>query len=240
VPAEASGAERAPRLVPQDMAEYLAAAEGFYDEGYRRIRASRDRAWIIAAAAGVLAALALVAVTLLTPLKRVELVPIVVDRSTGEAQVVQALAKGAISEQEAVRKADLASYVIARESFDRELLKHYYATVQNRSTEAVVKAYAGQLEPNSPESLYKKYAGAMREVEVRSVVLLGAELGQVRFSATVTKPNGAPDHQEFIASVGFQYVTDKLSFTQRLRNPLGFVVTSYRVDQESAPKEATP
>ncbi|MDZ4078504.1 virB8 family protein [Hydrocarboniphaga sp.] len=237
---EASSAERAAHAVPHDMAEYLAAAEGFYEEGYRRIRASRDRAWIVATSASLLAALALLAVVLLTPLKRVELVPVVVDRSTGEAQVVQPLAKGTISEQEAVRKADLAAYVIARESFERALVNHYYATVQTRSTEAVLKPYAARLQPDAPDSLYRQYTGATREIEVRSVVLLGSALGQVRFRATVAKPTGAPEHQDYIASVGFQYVTDKLSFTQRLRNPLGFVVTSYRVDQESPPKEGTP
>ena len=240
MPAEGHAAERTTRLVPQSMAEYLAAAESFYEEGYRRIRASRDRAWIVAASASLLAALALVAVVLLTPLKRVELVPVVVDKSTGEAQVVQQLAQGTISEQEAVRKADLATYVIARESFDRGLVNHYYTTVQARSTASVLKPYAAQLQAGTPDSLYTKYAGATRAVEVRSIVLLGNTLGQVRFSATVSKATGAPERQDFIASVSFQYVTDKLSFAQRLRNPLGFVVTSYRVDQESPPKEATP
>lgn len=238
--AEVSTAERAARAVPQSMADYLAAAEGFYEEGYRRIRASRDRAWIVAAGASLLAALALLAVVLLTPLKRVELVPVVVDKSSGEAHVVQQLARGTISEQEAVRKADLAAYVIARESFDRALLNHYYAAVQSRSTEAVLKPYMAQLQSGAPDSLYTKYAGATREIDVRSVVLLGNALGQVRYSATVAKPTGAPERQDFIASVGFQYVTDKLSFAQRLRNPLGFVVSTYRVDQESPPKEGTP
>lgn len=238
--AEGLAPDRTARLVPQSMADYVAAAEDFYEEGYRRIRASRDRAWIIAASASLLAALALVAVVLLTPLKRVELVPVVVDKSTGEAQVVQQLAQGTINEQEAVRKADLATYVIARESFDRSLVNHYYTTVQTRSTDSVLKPYAAQLQAGTPDSLYTKYAGATREVEVRSVVLLGNSLGQVRFSATVTKPSATPERHDFIASVSFQYVTDKLSFAQRLRNPLGFVVTSYRVDQESPPKEATP
>ena len=240
MPAEGPAAERAARVVPQDIAGYVAAAEDFYEEGYRRIRASRDRAWIIAASASLLATLALVAVVLLAPLKRVELVPVVVDKSTGEAQVVQQLAQGTISDQEAVRKADLATYVIARESFDRSLVNHYYTTVRARSTESVLKPYAAQLQAGTPESLYTKYAGAAREVEVRSVVLLGNSLGQVRFSATITKATATPERHDFIASVSFQYVTDKLSFAQRLRNPLGFVVTSYRVDQESPPKEGTP
>lgn len=223
-----------------DMADYLGSAETFYDEGYRRIRASRDRAWIVAGSAGGLAALALLAVVMLTPLKRVELVPVVVDRSTGEARVVQALAKDTISEQEAVRKADLASYIIARESFDRAFVNQYYATVQSRSIEAVLKPYAARLETGAPDSLYTTYASATRGIEVRSVVLLTDALGQVRFSATITKATGESVRQDFIASIGFQYVTDKLNFAQRLRNPLGFVVTSYRVDQESLPKEGTP
>src|SRR5262249_11884682 len=114
----------------QDLDHYWAAAESFYDEEYARIRASRDRAWIVAAAFGVLAGLAVLAVALLAPLKRTDVVPVVVDRSTGEAHIESQLTGQTISQQEAVRKADLAMYVIARESFDRALLKQYYGTVQ--------------------------------------------------------------------------------------------------------------
>jgi type IV secretion system protein VirB8 len=222
------------------MTEYLAAAEDFYEEAYRNIRASRDRAWIVAASAGLLAALALLAVVLLTPLKRVDLVPVIVDRSTGEAHTVQQLGVGTITQQEAVRKADLASYVIARESFDRALVTQLYAAVQSRSTDAVLKPYAAQFQTGTPDSVYTKYAGATRNIEVRSAVLLGDALGQVHFTATLTKPTLAPISENYIATVEFQYVAARADFAQRLRNPLGFVVTSYRVDQESLPKESTP
>jgi len=139
-----------------------------------------------------------------------------------------------------VRKADLATYVIARESFDGALVNHYYAVVQTRSTDAVLKSYLTRLQSGGPESFYTQYAGAVREIDIRSVVLLGDALGQVRFTATVSRPGGTSDRQDYIASVSFHYVTDSLNFTQRIRNPLGFVVSSYRVDQESPPKESPP
>ena len=78
----------------QDMSEYTSAAESFYEEGYRRISASRDRAWIVAAVAAGLAGLAILALALLTPLKRVDVVPVVVDRSTGEAHIVSSPRSG--------------------------------------------------------------------------------------------------------------------------------------------------
>lgn len=222
------------------MSEYAAAAESFYEEGYRRVKASRDRAWIVAAVASGLAGLAILAVALLAPLKRTDVVPVVVDRSTGEAHTISQLAGQTISQQESVRKADLAAYVIARESFDRALIRQFYGAVQSRSTEAVLKPYAAQFESGIPDSVYTKYAGATRSVEVRSVVLLGEALGQVHFTATLTKTATAPLTENYIASVGFEYVSDKQGFSERLRNPLGFVVTSYRVDQESLPKEGAP
>lgn len=224
---------------PRELDAYFRAAEDFYEEGYRRIRASRDRAWIVAAVAAGLAGLSMLAVAFLAPLKRTDIVPVVVDRSTGEAHTVSQLAAGTISQQEAVRKADLASYVIARESFDRALVNEYYATVQSRSTEGVLKPWLAQFESGAPDSIYARYAGATRSIDVRGVVLLGDALGQVHFTATLTKAT-AVTTENYIASVGFQYVADKLGFRQRLRNPLGFVVTSYRVDQESLPKEGTP
>lgn len=222
------------------MSEYAVAAESFYEEGYRRVKASRDRAWIVAAAASALAGLAILALALLAPLKRTDVIPVVVDRSTGEAHVESQLFGQAISQHEAVRKADLASYVIARESFDRALLRQFYATVQGRSTEAVFKPYAAQFQVGIPGSIYTRYADASRGVDVRSVVLLSDALGQVHFTATLTKGATAPMTENFIASVGFEYVSAKQDFSERLRNPLGFVVTSYRVDQESLPKEGSP
>ncbi|MDB5975036.1 MAG: hypothetical protein JWR07_1796 [Nevskia sp.] len=223
-----------------DMSGFTAAAESFYDEGYRRISASRDRAWIVAGAFAVLAGLSVLAVALLAPLKRTDVVPVVVDRSTGEAHTVSQLAGQTISQQEAVRKADLAAYVIAHESFDRTLLRQYYGAVQDRSADSVFKPYAAQFQTGIPDSVFTKYAGATRSIEVRSVVLLSDGLGQVHFTATLTKTATMPVSENFIASIGFAYVSDKQSFAQRMRNPLGFAVTSYRVDQESLPTEGSP
>lgn len=175
-----------------DLGEYAAASESFYEEGYRRIKASRDRAWIVAAASAGLVGLAVLALALLIPLKRVDIVPVVVDRSTGEAHTVSQLTGQTISQQEAVRKADLATYIIARESFDRPLIRQFYATVQSRSTEAALKPYAAQFQTGMPDSVYTKYAGATRTVEVSSVVLLSDSLGQVHFTATLTKAATAP------------------------------------------------
>lgn len=229
-----------PNPPTQDLDRYWAAAETFYDEAYARVRASRDRAWIVAAAFGVLAGLAMLAVALLAPLKRTDVIPVVVDRSTGEAHVETQLAGQTISQQEAVRKADLATYVIARESFDRALLKTYYQTVQSRSTDAVLKPWLGQFQPGTPDSIYARYpTGATRSIDVRSVVLLSDALGQVHFTATLTKATEVSS-ENYIASIGFQYVNAKADLAQRLRNPLGFVVSSYRVDQESLPQESKP
>lgn len=224
----------------QNLDHYWAAAESFYDEEYARIRASRDRAWIVAAAFGVLAGLAVLAVALLAPLKRTDVIPVVVDRSTGEAHVETQLTGQTISQQEAVRKADLAMYVIARESFDRALLKTYYQTVQSRSTDAVLKPWLAQFQTGTPESIFVRFpAGAVRNIDVRSVVLLSDALGQVHFTATLSKATEVHT-EDYIASVGFQYISAKAELAQRLRNPLGFVVTSYRVDQESLPVESKP
>lgn len=222
------------------MQEYESAANDFYEEGYRRIRTSRDRAWIVAAAAAILAALALAALMLLMPLKRVELLPVVVDRATGEARVVNELRQGTISQEESVRKADLAAYVIARESFDRGLMRHYYEAVRGRSSQTVLDPYERLLDPDAAQSLFQRYRDGVREIDVRSVVLLGDKLGQVRYTATLQRSGATVERQHFLATLGFDYVTAPLELPQRLRNPLGFVVSSYRVDQESLPSEPSP
>lgn len=232
-----TGAEEPPAL---DRDAYFKEAGDFYDEAYRRIKASRDRAWIVAAAASIVAGLGVLAVAFLAPLKRTDVVPVVVDRSTGEAHIETQLTGQTISQQEAVRKADLASYVIARESFDRALVNQYYGTVQSRSTDAVLKPWLAQFQAGTPGSLYTRYRGATRNVQVRGVVLLSDSVGQVHFTATLVRPDIAAVSEDFIATVEFRYSAEGMGFAQRLRNPLGFVVTAYRVDQESLSKEGTP
>ncbi|MDE0853912.1 MAG: type IV secretion system protein [Nevskia sp.] len=230
--------DKEPPVLDRDA--YFAEAESFYEEGYRRIKASRDRAWIVAAAASALAGLGMLAVAFLAPLKRTDVVPVVVDRSTGEAHIETQLTSQTISQQEAVRKADLASYVIARESFDRALVNQFYGTVQGRSTEAVLKPWLAQFQSGAPDSIYVRYRDATRNVEVRGVVLLSDGVGQVHFNATLIRQNAAPVSEDFIATVEFRYSAEGMGFAQRLRNPLGFVVTAYRVDQESLSKEGRP
>lgn len=59
----------------------------FNEEGYARTRASPGHPWNVAAAAAVLAGLAMLAAALLAPLKRTDVVPVVVNRSTNEAHI---------------------------------------------------------------------------------------------------------------------------------------------------------
>ncbi len=224
----------------QDLDGYFKAAEEFYEEGYRRIKASRDRAWIVAATFAVQAGLAILAVAFLAPLKRTDVVHVVVDRSTGEAHVETELTGQTISQQEAVRKADLATYVIARESFDRPLVNQYYGAVQSRSTDGVLKPWLAQFQTGTPDSIYTKICRRRPQHRRAQRGAARRYAGPGAFHRHGGQGNRRHVTENFIATVEFRYSAEGMGFAQRLRNPLGFVVTAYRVDQESLPKEGTP
>lgn len=83
-----------------------------------------------------------------------------------------------------------------------------------------------------PPDLYGR--DVLITVKIKSVAILNDDTAQVRFMKRREAPGDNPVERDFVATVGF-------AFTPRVErrleavwaNPLGFTVTSYRVDAET-------
>ena len=219
---------------PTDMAVYLREASSWDEDRMAAALRSRRLAWSIATGASVLATCACAAVAMMAPLKTVEPFVVRVDRATGAVEVMTALT-GAEPRtyDEAVAKFFLSTYVRARETWLPAAAKANFEQAAILSSPAEQQRLAEAFRPTNPQGpqvLLGQSAQAV--VEVRSVTFLSPSVGQVRFTRSV-EHSGVVEESDWIATITFAWAEGPMKERDRLKNPLGFQVVSYRVDQEA-------
>lgn len=197
--------------------------------------ASERRAWHVAAAAVAMTVLSWGGIALMLPLK--ESIPYVirVDSVTGVPDIITVLDTKSITADDVSNKYWLAQYVRARETYDWHTLQKDYDTVGMLSSNSIGRAYANLF--TGKDALDKRYGADTRAtIDILSVVPAGTSgVGTVRFIKTTKRVNddGPGVSTKWIATIGFEYRNPSaISESQRLVNPFGFQVLSYRVDPE--------
>jgi len=213
-------------------------------------RRSERRAWFVAFAAIGMSLMLAGGYYYMLPLK--EKVPYLVmaDAYTGTSTVARLrddFATNSITTSEAINISNVAHFVLARESYDLNLIgQRDWDTVFTMASPEVAADYRALHAPTNPESPFKLYnKGSSIRVKILSTALIrtsktarptGATVRfqRVLFNRTsgVTRPMDSK-----IASLEFTYKDNlKMDEQKRILNPLGFQVMSYRVDSDySAP-----
>ncbi|WP_420469953.1 virB8 family protein [Brevundimonas sp. FT23042] len=217
-----------------DLKRYFDEARRWDQDRLASALRSRRLAWFAAAGAAVLAAAATTAVAVLTPLKTVEPFVIRVDRSTGMVDVMQGLSSedGPARYDEAVSKYFLAQYVRAREGYLDPAAEDTFRLVSLLSASGEQRRWADVYRgsnPDSPQNLYGAEGEAV--VSIRAIGFIGDDVANVRFRRTVRQARQTVE-SDWIATIAFTYTRAPMSEADRLRNPLGFQVVSYRADPE--------
>ena len=201
-------------------------------------RAART-AWIVAGIA-IFVAVALAGVLLVSlPLRQTEVFTVLVDSSTGAAERIYQVEPTTLSDQEAVRDALLVGYITDRESYFRAGIQDRLERVQRMSRDQARRSLTAlwtRGSANYPPDLY----GVQSEIRVRiiAITFLDRSVAQVRFEKQLMHPQKAPVTQTFIATVGFDFEPRRERSQKRVwENPMGFLVTDYRVDAETLIKE---
>lgn len=218
-------------------AAYLAEANEWSRDKFDRALGRARLAYVIGALGLVLATVSVVAVAVLAPLKTTDSYLVVVDRSTGQVEPLINLKKDpqqvlTMTETELVTKGQLAMYVIARETFDLTDIEQRHTQVRRTSENKLFDDYDKTFRGPAEVNPFKLYDRSVRSITVKSVEFFNDRTGQVRFQATLKK-EGAVTTSHWVSIVQFRYVQSPGQLNDRLANPLGFQVTSYRVDQES-------
>jgi len=219
-------------------------------------RRSERRAWWVAWCAIALTLVVAGGYYFMLPLKQKVPYLVMADAYTGTATVARLdgdFAMRGITTREAINRSNVAHFVLARESYDLELVNlRDWKTVQTMASAGVKAPYVQLFANSNPDSLVKQF-GKDQAIRIRllSIQLIGSGPGKTPRGATVrfqrsiyNKQNGATrplDNK--IATIAFTYKQNlEMDEQSRVENPLGFWVTSYRVDDDYAtvpPPEAS-
>jgi type IV secretion system protein VirB8 len=211
-------------------------------------RRSERRAWRVAAVAVAMSLVLGGACFYMLPLK--EKVPYLVmaDAYTGTSSVARLredFGSAGISASEAINRSNVAHFVLARESFDVAMMNlRDWTTVYTMSAPEVASGYTALHARNNPDAPFNTY-GRNRAIRVRilSIVLIGGTREAPRKGATVRFQRSIYDKttgterplDSRIATLEYTYKSNlRMDEKQRIENPLGFQVTSYRVDNDYA------
>lgn len=229
---------------PAGELDYFADALGWEADREARREKSERRAWRVAGAASFLAVIALVGIATLAPYRRNVPYLFAMEKATGNVEFVGAIDDRRITGyQELLDKHWAQRYIVARESYNYKLLQSDYDTVLGMSNELVARDFARLY-----EGAYARDAKYGASVEMR-VMILSVQLSPngtgnqavIRFAKSTRRieaeSNEAP--QYFVATIAYEYKPTMAGKEKDLiANPLGYRVTSYRVDSEIAPISA--
>lgn len=197
---------------------------------------SERKAWMIATIATSLLAISGVAIVLMLPLKDNTPYVIEVNKLTGEATILNIANEKDIPFSEAMDKYWLNRYIISRETYDWHTLQSDYDITRELSMPEVFDQYDHQYGNTNKTSFQNTLQDRKRMViEVKSITPTSEGIASIRFVKKVlnTKDGREESRSSWIATVAYTYypnygATEK----DRLVNPFGFKVLSYRVDAE--------
>jgi len=213
-------------------ADYFGLAAAWDEELYGKLKLERRIAWIIAGVSMAVAAMAVLAVMRLSPLKTVEPYVIMVDKTTGHSQAVRKLVfdeNNPLTGRESVVLGEINEYVVARHTFDPADLNKRYMAIQLSTDAREFGQYASEVE----REVNSLNAGTRRIVRVKSIVPnLATKSATVRFSTETSNFNQV-DTDHWVATLTYDFLILPIELQNRYLNPLGFIIQTYRVDREN-------
>lgn len=226
--------EKKPRKVrKQELNNYLQEVRGLERDFIHELQRSKRNAWRFTAFLGVIALAGTAAGY--AGLSQPSPTPLVlrVDSATGAVDQVTVMREHEQSYGEIVDRYWLNQYVLNRESYDYDTIQLAYDTTALMSAPDVQQEYYELFEgSNARDRVLSDRSRIV--VTVNSIQPNGRGQATVRFTTQQVNRNGTREPEEHkIATIGYTYVSAPMRASDRLINPLGFQVTSYRWDPET-------
>jgi type IV secretion system protein VirB8 len=219
---------------------YYAEAASWNRDRQEALRNSRRIAWWVAIGASVIAVAEALALIFMMPLKTVVPYTLLVDRNTGFVQALKPLDPDKIAPDAALTQSLLVQYVIARESFDIDMMNETYRKVGLWSAEQARSDYVNTVQASNPQSPLVIYPRTtVVETRVKSVSAVGRNVAMVRFD-TIRRDAGGQVQlpRPWVAVIRYRFSGEPMKLEDRFLNPLGFQVVRYRRDAEAVVPEA--
>lgn len=197
----------------------------------------RERFAYFVAAAGVVIGLAGIFSTVaVLPLKEIQTHVVVVDKTTGHMDRIVQVQDMSLDERDAVVQALLVSYVDDRETYDLADSEERINAVLDRSDGDAARTLTDLWTTANEDYPPEVYGDDTKiDVVIRSVTKIDDNLYQIRFTRTLRRErDNRTITRPYEATLSFEFRPEERRRLQDVwANPLGFVVTSYRVDAET-------
>lgn len=209
-------------------------------------RRSERRAWFVAFSAITMSLILAGGYFYMLPLKKEVPYLVMADAYTGTSTVARLrddFGANSITTSEAINVSNVAHFVLARESYDANLIgQRDWDTVFTMAAPEVAADYRAlhaSTNPNSPFKIYNK--GSSIRIKILSTALIRVSKTAMPTGATVrfqrilfNRTSGVSQALDSkIATLQFTYKDNlKMDDQKRILNPLGFQVMSYRVDND--------
>ncbi|MEI9411904.1 type IV secretion system protein [Mesorhizobium salmacidum] len=218
----------------EKLRSYFQDGDVWEHEIFKGAKRSSRIAWLFTLVFAAVAALALLALVLMLPLKSFEPYLVEVDKNTGYIEVKSGLTRSSdLSDQEAVTQANVVRYIRNREGYDPFAIDEYFGIAALLSTGEAARDLQMQFSAANAQNPAKVYGRLKRVlVDIKSVSFPNGSTAIVRFSTTEKSETEAID-RHWISVARFRYTESPLKNEWRFENPLGFQVYSYRRDQET-------
>lgn len=214
----------------------------FEDELFFTLRQQRNNWAKIAIGSVALALLSIFCLLIILPLNETRPFVVMVDKTTGQAEKVVEVRPATLDQQDAVRQAELVSYVVDRETFDPADNAIRIPDVMTRSKDNAAETLASLWSASSNQYPPTVYGSDIRvRVVVKSISISPSarrnapDLARVRITKYREEKGRETAERTFVATVGFVFQPNANAQLQAVwKNPLGFTVVSYRIDAELA------
>ena len=211
----------------------VSESKNWYKDRYQYVLVQRKLLALITFLSLICTFLTVFVIAQLTPLKTVEPFVIQVDQKSGIVQTVDPLTATELTANDAVNNFYIVQYIRARETYSITDLARNYEIVRVMSENArVYPEFTQQQNPNNPASNAARLGSTgSRAVKFKSFSYLTPTTVQARVVIEEKNDSGIYNFHKII-TLEFQYIKLSLTNEERYINPLGFRVTSYRVDEE--------
>lgn len=212
--------------------------KNWYADRYQSVVVQRNFLAVLslAALAGIM--FSVLTVMQISRSKNIEPFVIEIEEKTGITNVIRPLLKEQFAYDEVLRRYFINKYVVSRETYDAASFDYnYFTVVRLLSAGDVYAGFLKTVRADDPDSPLRYGANRNLNIKVKSITFIPTSgeaegfTAQVRFMKFVDNDVSKAAHK--VATLGFDYYDLSLTQGERDVNPLGFRVTSYRVDDET-------
>lgn len=220
--------EKAVKLSKEAADAYFQEGEAWGQEIHDKLKNDKKIAWVIASAMTVIAGIAVFAVAMLAPLKTVETSFIIVDKNTGYMEQITQVGPGQLTQNEALAEANIAGFIKSFEIWDPTDFQERVNNIRLSSTDNVYEQYLRTIDERANELVLEDD----RRVHIKTLSHNPVNKTAFVRISTDTIIDNRKTTEHWAVTLEYNYTSTPRERDTAFINPLGFMVSSYRVDQE--------